>query len=956
MFLKKLFKRGSPRPTTPSEDARIENARTAADARVRRLACREIKTPAVLVEIFRDDADPGVCETARQRLKQLLGESPADESALNALRGALADIHDPELLETAAIEARDAGLRSSAIARIDSVEVLERCVLGDAQAANRAQALERVDERPALERIAKQMAKKDKRVYRSARRKLKEINEREELPRRLRAECDELIERLSKLGRFDKWVQDRGVLELLDRRFDEIAAQLDATHAERYADLRRRFIEGYEAYRTKHAERLALEEEQQRQRTAFEALIEAAGQIGSGHDEQAIKAEIERIQSERKALHDLPEQDRKALEKRLDAVLHEVAQHAAALTEQHQRSERLRRTVDEASALDKRSQPLHHRDVARLRSERDALCLDASPDKTLVERLRPLCERLEQRLKKQRAQAEKQLAAASELIAALEQHLEAGELKPAEPLYQKVIAALSLAERSGLKTSATAKLAGDQKRLAPRLRELQKWRKYGGDQKRRELLAQMESLCEAEIPPEDLAAELHDLQMRWKELDQGGSSASKGQWNRFHDASNRVYERCKPYMEAQASEREANRQAREQLCIELEGFLDQVDWQRMDWKKAIRAERELRQAWSGLGPCDGRHRKPLDKRWRAGLKRLDKHLAEERARNQAHKKQLIEQMQALAEETDTDRAIDKAKALQEQWYTTVPARKSEENKLWKAFREGADGVFGRRRAQFEAHQAELDANRRTRADIAAALAAAAHTADSVESLRRTAREARGQWQDCSALDLPRNARGGLERAWRDALEAVDARLDALREVERWSMLDLLEQQAAVCTRIEALGTGDDALPALRTEWQALAPQADQELQHAIEARFERACTMVEGSGADASGQASSIEHNLAERAGICLQLEIIAGIESPAELRSERMQLQFDRLKARMRSGDEDPLPEADELLRNWHLAGPTPEDARLEARYQAAKTALRQASGNGAPNTAPGA
>ena len=94
----------------------------------------------------------------------------------------------------------------------------------------------------------------------------------------------------------------------------------------------------------------------------------------------------------------------------------------------------------------------------------------------------------------------------------------------------------------------------------------------------------MEELISTDISLEAMSLRLHDLQMQWKELDKGGSPVNHPLWERFHSASERVYEHCKPYLEKQAAERDANRQLREQLCRELEEFLDQVDWERMDWK------------------------------------------------------------------------------------------------------------------------------------------------------------------------------------------------------------------------------------------------------------------------------------------------------------------------------------------------------------------------------------
>jgi DNA repair protein SbcC/Rad50 len=98
--------------------------------------------------------------------------------------------------------------------------------------------------------------------------------------------------------------------------------------------------------------------------------------------------------------------------------------------------------------------------------------------------------------------------------------------------------------------------------------------------------------------------------MDWKGLEKTGPRASPPVWERFHKACEAVQERCRPYLEAQAAEREANRAARESVCDQIEDFLAKVDWERVDWKRVLRAERETRHTWASIGPVEPRHFKP----------------------------------------------------------------------------------------------------------------------------------------------------------------------------------------------------------------------------------------------------------------------------------------------------------------------------------------------------------
>jgi len=235
--------------------------------------------------------------------------------------------------------------------------------------------------------------------------------------------------------------------------------------------------------------------------------------------------------------------------------------------------------------------------------------------------------------------------------------------------------------------------------------------------------------------------------MEWKGLDRGGSPVNHPLWERFHAASEHVYERCKPYFDEQAAQREANRQQREQLCQELEAFLDRADWERMDWKKAARAEREVRQAWAAMGPVKNRYRRALEKRFRGALKRLEENLAGERSRNLAHKRELVARVEALADEEDLARAIDEAKRLQRQWHTSVPARQQEESRLWQRFRTACDAVFARRTEQQETHLAELGENLRRREDLCVEAEELADSNAGLDDLTAALQELDERWRE-----------------------------------------------------------------------------------------------------------------------------------------------------------------------------------------------------------------
>lgn len=378
----------------------------------------------------------------------------------------------------------------------------------------------------------------------------------------------------------------------------------------------------------------------------------------------------------------------------------------------------------------------------------------------------------------------------------------------------------------------------------------------------------------------------------------------------------------------------------------METFLEKVDWERMDWKKTLRAEREMRQAWANIGPIEGRHRRLLEKRFRAALKQLDKHLENERSINRQHKQGLIAAVEALAEEADLGKAIERTKELQRQWHTTVPGRQRDENRIWQQFRGACDAVFARRKEHQEAYNAELKENLQTREVLCRDALKLAEAAERPEQLQSSLRELEQRWRELASLPIPRQAERELDRQWQNATAMVQKRRQELQQEQQRAAIDRLAAQADLCTRIEqaVLGGDKDAAAALKDQWNTLATLDDAALQSRSRSRFERAVKALDDDANALTEMQRALDTNARRRGTLCLQLEILAQIDSPPELMEQRLAFQVERLSERMAEGEQDPLKGTTGLLHEWYLCGPAPVDPSLDSRFERALDALNQA------------
>ncbi len=958
MLFDRLLRRrpATDRRASPSELAEL--ALSHPDPSTRLDAVRRLASLPSLRAIVADSGDVQVREIAMARYRNLLCGSEQAGIDLQARLAELTDASDPRAIEQAATEASEPELRRLAIERVDSPAVLVACVLHDPLAANRAAALALIHDKASLEQIARGIRKKDKGVYRETRERLRRLAEEEAIPARVESQCAELCERIQRLGRLEQWSQDHAMLEHLDAQWAELEPQAPPHWQGLYAEERARFLAAFETHRESVQAGIAAREARAEARAAWEALIERARGLAALETERELAAARAQIAADRDGLAPLPPPEEASYSRRLSEALADLDHRLSALGEHRRTAGRLAKLISTADRLLGESQHLDAGRVRELIAQGRGMAEtlgDPGPAEGWQERTAALAKRLET----QERRAQERLAQLPEGLTALETALESGELKHADPLHQSIEAGLALIRASGLAGAEVEALRARFRALAPRIKELQHWRRWGADQHREALCEAMERLREDEMPLPAVAERLHVLQMDWKQLDQSGSPGNRALWQRFHTAAEAVYERVRPVLDAEAAERETNRAAREQLCGQIEGFIEQVDWSRVDWKRVQRAAREMHQGWRAIGPCEARHQRSLGRRFHRAMTRLDAQIDAERTHNRAFREGLIEQARALVDGPDIGAAIEEARALQRDWHTTVAGRKGEENQLWRDFRAACDAVFERRASVQRAAHAELETNLETRQGLCAEAEALAVSDHPPERLTALTQALERRWRETEGLAIPRQAAGTLVRRWRTARAGIDDRRQALHSQLRRRLIDQVAAHGAQCARLEQAALWPDETatpyaPEAATETAAALPVIDDpRIAARLAARLEAAqAALVDPALRD--DLRGAVPGNDARRRQLCLEIEVAAGVESPRELAQERMALQVSRLAGHMVAGEDDSLRDTDTLMIEWHLCGPATPSPDLEARVTRALGVLAPEARPSAPAEAP--
>jgi hypothetical protein len=366
-----------------------------------------------------------------------------------------------------------------------------------------------------------------------------------------------------------------------------------------------------------------------------------------------------------------------------------------------------------------------------------------------------------------------------------------------------------------------------------------------------------------------------------------------------------------------------------------------------DWRAMERWLRETEQRWreGDLGSVEPAAWKALDGELKIALAPVRDALSSARGEAKAARQALIAEVTALAPHATDRDAPARVRAIQARWQEqakALPLPQRDERAMWDAFRAGCDAVFtardGRRKEDDEKQQQGRDALEKL-CGVAESLAS---TDDGDESaLRRRIRELRDEWSRTAGTQrvLP-----VIEARFRKAIAAADgvfAIRARSRESAKWATLAAKER---LCDELDRMLLTDTDLPTaapaiatMRADWAAL-PSLPNPWDARLEARRDAALRALEDPALRRDHRAR-IDAGRAARGDALIDLEMLAGLETPPEFKERRLALQVQKLKARFSGGADGGVNAGDRLLA-W-CAQPGVCEPRDRQRLDAVVTAM---------------
>ncbi|MGY6555366.1 MAG: DUF349 domain-containing protein [Wenzhouxiangella sp.] len=484
---------------------------------------------------------------------------------------------------------------------------------------------------------------------------------------------------------------------------------------------------------------------------------------------------------------------------------------------------------------------------------------------------------------------------------------------------------------------------GRLQRMEGRLKEMRNWQHWSNNQAREVLITQMEELAASGQHPDAVMARLKEARAEWSRLealevlpgDKRRFAAPPGQWRQFQAACKQAYDHSKPFLDKRQQLLKDNLEA---LKAFIQAGQEAAASPDSDIPGLLGFQRKARQAIRRMDDVPPKARGASAAALRELMNQLSAALDARFDAIEASKRRLVAEARTLSHEKDIKTAVDKAKALQSQWQKAGSGRRKVEQELWQAFREPIDPLF-------EQVKGEMDQRRQANEEARAELKQRCEQIEALADLPETElEEARGRLQglidDWTAQEQrPEN----LNRRFERAEQRFEQRLNQYLEKQRRGADQQLQQSA---DQLQALWSARSA-----GDHGDLAAQVTTPSQmEGLAAELRTLALRLADPDSDTAAFEQQAEANAELGRQIAVELEFLAGLDTPAADQGLRMDYQVQRLARRMSEREQRPdlASELELLMARWYRSLPQPpaRHAELFARVSKARDILRGMAG----------
>ncbi|QHL86385.1 DUF349 domain-containing protein [Nibribacter ruber] len=225
---------------------------------------------------------------------------------------------------------------------------------------------------------------------------------------------------------------------------------------------------------------------------------------------------------------------------------------------------------------------------------------------------------------------------------------------------------------------------------------------------RAESLAQEENINKA-------LQELRNLHDEWKHIGPVPNDVRDQIWNRFIQASEKVHERKKVFLESRREVEVQNLEKKRALLAEIEQYQTFTSDRINDWRDKTDQIQQLKERWDAAGLVPKENAEEVNKAFWSSYKAFFHHkntffkaLDEEKMQNYRQKVALCEEAESLQSSEDWDPTKEKLIQLQKKWKTIGRVPDKYSDKIWNRFRSACNAFFDRLHQESQYKETQLN--------------------------------------------------------------------------------------------------------------------------------------------------------------------------------------------------------------------------------------------------------
>ncbi|WP_400190890.1 DUF349 domain-containing protein [Hymenobacter sp. B81] len=234
------------------------------------------------------------------------------------------------------------------------------------------------------------------------------------------------------------------------------------------------------------------------------------------------------------------------------------------------------------------------------------------------------------------------------------------------------------------------------------------------NQEAKEALIQRAEALVAQPSINKALQELRQLHEEWKTVGPVPNDVREPLWQRFLQASEKVHERKRSFLDARSAQENANLARKQEILAQILPFGEFKTERVNEWRAKTDELQALKEQWDGAGLVPRSQAESMNKQFWAAYKGFFQHknqffkaLDEEKSNNLKQKVALCEQAEAALENPNWEEGRETVIRVQKEWKLIGRVPEKQSDKIWHRFRTACDAFFERKHQEVRQREQQV---------------------------------------------------------------------------------------------------------------------------------------------------------------------------------------------------------------------------------------------------------